>query len=262
MKTKSLLSAALMGFIATAPSLKAAITYETIVQWGELGGEDIVSDVTNGQNAFGTTYDLDEVNPSSGSNGYYITDPSERTSVFHGAQAQAFGGSEFVSNGAPNFDYVQIVANSTAAFEAMAAWNVSDGFLNSQPGPVLESFDIEFQRRGAGGADISFLLETSNGWYVTDTIGAEDGANWTTFSLDADSTTWSSFSGFSVSGGGGSPDFSDIVSVGFRVESDAVSGWDGARVRYFEVTAAVPEPSSTALLGLGGVALLLRRRRS
>jgi hypothetical protein len=45
-----------------------------------------------------------------------------------------------------------------------------------------------------------------------------------------------------------------------RANSGLDSGWD----QHFEAnfdTVAVPEPSSTALLGLGGLALILRRRK-
>jgi len=267
MKTKPLLSAALMGFIVTAPSVSAAITYETIVQWGELGGEAIVTGAGNksGQNPLGSSYDdTAQVSPSSGADGYYATSPSERTSAFYGAQSSAFGGGVFVNTAG---DYMQLVANVGIQFDTMTAWDIKDGFLNSQPGPVLESFTLEYQKRGSAVTDVSFLLETSSGWYVTDTVQTATGG-WDTFTLDvsnyplAPTETWSSYSQFGVSGGVGVPDLNDIQSVGFFSTSTASANWDGVRVRHFEVTAAVPEPSSTALLGLGGVALMLRRRRA
>ena len=58
-----------------------------------------------------------------------------------------------------------------------------------------------------------------------------------------------------------SEDWGSVVlsgTTGLTYSSQVDSGQDGFR---FEVT-AIPEPSSTALLGLGGLALLARRRRA
>ena len=55
----------------------------------------------------------------------------------------------------------------------------------------------------------------------------------------------------------------DYINMGANIE-DAAFAWDDsleAIVLTFNIT-AVPEPSSTALLGLGGLALMLRRKRS
>jgi hypothetical protein len=53
----------------------------------------------------------------------------------------------------------------------------------------------------------------------------------------------------------------DYLAVSFTREVAGVSG-EGFAIRDFTLAAAVPEPSSTALLGLGGLALMLRRKRS
>ena len=68
---------------------------------------------------------------------------------------------------------------------------------------------------------------------------------------------------FDISGFGGGDfsiaDVSNVLAV-FTVNADAAG--DGAiSIDNFNMT-AVPEPSSTALLGLGGLALMLRRKRS
>ena len=55
----------------------------------------------------------------------------------------------------------------------------------------------------------------------------------------------------------------DYINMGANIE-DAAFAWDDsleAIVLTFNIN-AVPEPSSTALLGLGGLALMLRRKRS
>ena len=48
-----------------------------------------------------------------------------------------------------------------------------------------------------------------------------------------------------------------INSVGFTSSEDGVT----ANITNFSLTSAVPEPSTTALLGLGGLALILRRKK-
>ena len=55
----------------------------------------------------------------------------------------------------------------------------------------------------------------------------------------------------------------DYLNMGANIE-DAAFAWDDsleAIILTFDIN-AVPEPSSTALLGLGGLALMLRRKRS
>lgn len=59
----------------------------------------------------------------------------------------------------------------------------------------------------------------------------------------------------------------DTEAAIFRINISDGSGWAGyhnsvQNVQLFgDVTSAVPEPSTTALLGLGGIALILRRRK-
>ncbi len=74
--------------------------------------------------------------------------------------------------------------------------------------------------------------------------------NGTAISIDPnDSTAIYAFNGISVNG-------SDQIVISF----DAGSSTNVQHINAIELT-AVPEPSSTALLGLGGLALILRRRK-
>ncbi|MDA7506695.1 PEP-CTERM sorting domain-containing protein, partial [Akkermansiaceae bacterium] len=92
-------------------------------------------------------------------------------------------------------------------------------------------------------------------------VGGSSTANAVTSFVGGTSGTFSQT--YDISGFGGGDfsiaDVSNVLAV-FTVNADAVG--DGAiSIDNFNMT-AVPEPSSTALLGLGGLALALRRRRS
>ena len=92
-------------------------------------------------------------------------------------------------------------------------------------------------------------------------VGGSNTANAVTSFVGGTSGTFSQT--YDISGFGGGDfsiaDVSNVLAV-FTVNAGAVG--DGAiSIDNFNMT-AVPEPSSTALLGLGGLALALRRRRS
>ena len=92
-------------------------------------------------------------------------------------------------------------------------------------------------------------------------VGGSNTANAVTSFVGGTSGTFSQT--YDISGFGGGDfsiaDVSNVLAV-FTVNADAAG--DGAiSIDNFNMT-AVPEPSSTALLGLGGLALMLRRKRS
>jgi len=92
-------------------------------------------------------------------------------------------------------------------------------------------------------------------------VGGSNTANAVTSFVGGTSGTFSQT--YDISGFGGGDfsiaDVSNVLAV-FTVNAGAVG--DGAiSIDNFNMT-AVPEPSSTALLGLGGLALMLRRKRS
>ncbi len=86
-------------------------------------------------------------------------------------------------------------------------------------------------------------LSTGDTFYLTDGLG------WKSFDVTDDAITWSG-STATLSG-------SHTGWAGLTI--GAAEGDLGAYLSY--TTSAVPEPSSTTLLGLGGLALMLRRRR-
>ena len=92
-------------------------------------------------------------------------------------------------------------------------------------------------------------------------VGGSNTANAVTSFVGGTSGTFSQTYDISGFGGGGFSiaDVSNVLAV-FAV--NAAAAGDGAiSIDNFNMT-AVPEPSSTALLGLGGLALALRRRRA
>ena len=62
----------------------------------------------------------------------------------------------------------------------------------------------------------------------------------------------------------GDSNFTGVLSGSGSISGTFVStspGWQSVAGIQFEQTGVVPEPSTTALLGLGGLALILRRRK-
>ena len=270
MKLKPLHAALLLALIAVATSAAHAAT---IVQWGAQGGDTGVVTSTGSGPVTPSTYTASTLYNPSGTLGYNDTDPA-RTNKFSGA-ATKNQNNNFVENA--NGDYIQLLANmgtdpdpATRFYEGMLAWDGGAGgsgqsaFLTNDG--QLESFHVEFVRRGtANTPTVSFLLETTAGWYISDQSATNSSSTYTVFDANIASLTWTGFSQFGVSAGVGAPDTTDFVSVGFYLSdtNDTTNTFSGGYIRNFEVTAtAIPEPSSTALLGLGGLAFALRRRRA
>jgi hypothetical protein len=157
----------------------------------------------------------------------------------------------------------------------MFAWEDGVHTLNSSTGYKDYNFTWEGHLRSAGiiGA-MNFLLEDSMGqWHISQSFSltSSDSSSLDSFSGSASSLTWSLYTPFGTGGNaagvdtigaGTSPDLVSAQSFGFYTEAvHPTLANSGVALNYFQVT-AVPEPSSTALLGLGGLALMLRRKRS
>ena len=95
---------------------------------------------------------------------------------------------------------------------------------------------------------------------ISDTIAAGgDIATWTSGTLNAGSNVYELLSSFTNAS---NVDFSQVDDI--RITLSGAVAFDASSTT-FEITDSpnfVPEPSSTALLGLGGLALVLRRKRS
>jgi hypothetical protein len=92
--------------------------------------------------------------------------------------------------------------------------------------------------------------------HVRSTDATFSGYNSETFADEATAQSGSTNSNYVV--------FSGLTAASFDInvlkDSSSTSGWARAGIKGVQIV-AVPEPSSTALLGLGGIALILRRRK-
>ncbi len=235
-KTKMILAATLFVSLAAQAG--------TIVQWGAQGGDTgIVTSSGSGQNSTPSTYAPATLyNPASPNLGYNDVD-SARCNKFGGA-ATKNQNNNFVNNAAG--DYIQLLANMGAFgyYEGMLAWNGGAGasgqsaFLTSDE--QLESFHVEFKQRSSDNNPVvSFLLETTAGWYISDQTATNSSSTYTVFDKDIADLTWTGYGQFGVTAGAGTaPDTADIVSVGLYLEDTNGGGnFSGGYIRNFEVTA-------------------------
>ncbi|MDH4203628.1 MAG: putative glycoside hydrolase [Phycisphaerae bacterium] len=201
------------------------------IQWGATGGDtEILTEGTNtaGQNPFPAVYNpATLVNPADGTNGYDV-DAVGRSNEFSGAYSNTNTTAVFVNNEAG--DYMQLVYTgdfTAAPFETMVVWEYSQA-------PQLESFTVEYREKSTTNVPtVSFVVETSAGWYVTDQTDTMDGTTYKSFALNAASATFSGFNKFGVTAGSGQPNLSDIKSVGvLSSTTNTVVGWTGTFIRY------------------------------
>ena len=156
---------------------------------------------------------------------------------------------------------------------------------------IINAGDVDFGGNSTVGTGSAGFLEVNGSTATIDVAGAYTFGNFSTtiftldsalagvsevnntgvLNLDASSTLTVDFRGYDFStnkgsdivlfdygtlGGGGADTFGTINFIGGFGELDYTTG---GQIRLLSV---VPEPSSTALLGLGGLALMLRRKRS
>ena len=226
--------------------------YFDIVKWGEAGGDMQILTAganTAGQNSFPAVYSPSLLlNPADGTNGYDVSAVG-RTNELSGAFSNSNTTPVFVNNGAG--DCMQLVYNgdfTATPFETMVAWDSSKFLVPSNN--QLEKLTVEFKERSPSNVPtVSFLVETSSGWYVTDQTDTAD-TSYKSFVLDAAVATFSGFDKFGLSAGSGQPDLSDIQSVGVFSSTTTTSvGWTGTFLRHIKVVAsAVPNqaPSFTS----------------
>jgi len=210
----------------------ASAQASTIVEFGASGGSEMVTANANPASIPTTYSTASYLSPADGTGGY-STNVAGQTRNYYGAMdpVHLFG---LGNGGGETGDAIQMVKNFSGAggsIESMIAWQ-EDDFLTSDR--ALESFDMEFATRG-GASKARYLIETAAGWYQSQEFTNDD---WTSTSNHVADLTWSAFSLFGVSGGGGTADTNNIVSVGAYFTSTLASGnWTGAKLQYFKVTA-------------------------
>ncbi|MFK7911466.1 MAG: PEP-CTERM sorting domain-containing protein [Akkermansiaceae bacterium] len=120
-------------------------------------------------------------------------------------------------------------------------WEITAGLDSS-----LTQADDTYSFDGAGDTDTAPTIAASTLSFTTSIITQPSSSNRTLYGVNLGQRT--------VSGGS---------NIDVFIEQLGASGAD--RTWYdgvgYELVTTVPEPSSTALLGLGGLALILRRRR-
>ena len=179
--------------------------------------------------------------------------------------------------------------NARSNVSTIDSWGLDPGYKGFTLDVTFRWTDTSPTRFDFGLVDAAYTISASNAWLTSSlagaygvgfspTIGANDGlffnndaGNLTTlstaqgdittatqtFSMTITDTTWSySLNGATATTGTHTFD----TSRSYRFTAHAQSN-NGATFDNITVT-AIPEPSSTALLGLGGLALALRRRRS
>lgn len=123
--------------------------------------------------------------------------------------------------------------------------------------------DLQFRRSNNAGGEFQIVLAQSDGgdYVISDQVFGAGG--WSTIGpLDLDAMTWQSLDLVTMTPTGAvTPDFSRIWEVGFA--SNATTAAERIDDIYIQAMLGVPEPSTLALLGLAGMALvpLARRRR-
>ncbi|MHC4906092.1 MAG: putative Ig domain-containing protein, partial [Planctomycetota bacterium] len=214
-----------------------------IVKWGETGGDTQILNVvgnTAGQNPLPTVYDpATLVNPADGTNGYDVN-AAGRTNVFSGAKNSTNTTAVFADNAAG--DYMQLVYNgdcTVTPHETMVVWDASEFLVQGSSSP-LEELSVEFKEKASSNVPtVSFVVETSAGWYVTDQTDTQDGSTYKSFILDAATATFSGFNKFGVTAGSGQPNLSDVQSVGvLSSTTNTVIGWTGTFIRHIKVVAS------------------------
>ena len=134
-----------------------------------------------------------------------------------------------------------------------------------QDGTANQPYAIAFSTDGPledanGNDDVLSFYNGSTTSTLSDAQGNITFGQDTTLSLTITADSWSySLNGAAATTGSGSFDMSKSYAFAAYGHQTG-SALNGSYIS--NITISVPEPSSTALLGLGGLALMLRRKRS
>ena len=166
----------------------------------------------------------------------------------------------------------EFIVNATDAGVATALLGDRDAPANNQQSIRFEQYNntgnygiTEFggfgdQNSGvavANGTDVHLLFTTDG----TDTLLYVDGVLANTFTGQAIDISGTTGLGADLRAGGAFTDTLNGDILGFAAYDSELTAGEALTHSNAFAAAAVPEPSSTALLGLGGLALILRRRK-
>lgn len=148
-------------------------------------------------------------------------------------------------------NYVPVGGTVTVSSGSAGVSGNGDGLISSTVETLTYSFTSATVTLGNGGAATADFLGFSGAHFVSygdgsrHTLGLDGG-----LAVEGDANATADVATFA---------FADTVAVGYGATSTDSFRMGGTSFS-IEVT-AVPEPSSTVLLGLGGLALILRRRK-
>ena len=254
MTTKPLAMAT--SFLFSAAVLPAA-TNITLVQWGEDGG---ATDIVTSTQSVTTDFDFvsaDVDSPTVGAS--YYPNASGRNPDFNVAGSDN-PWSINVENDA-NGDSITFAASTNGNTDSIVIWE------NFSPMTAVLDYTFNLNSSATNGApeQAKYRLVMQDGagdWYIQG-----NRTNWgiDTSNVNASDITWYDYTPYfdgadSISDEPKSPTIAGAQAFGYR-QFNSFGANQEHNVSYFQVMAVVPEPSSTALLGLGGLVMALRKKR-
>lgn len=136
---------------------------------------------------------------------------------------------------------------------------------------VADVSDIDavsfYHRNNSGGQEantyFSVIIKAGGSWYIADD-STNTGSGWSTsaYSLDTTTATWKALnlvSGSALSIGAAATPSGAVTGVGVFI--DVTAAGDNTVNPCIDQLTVTPEPTTMALVGLGGLALLRRRRK-
>lgn len=226
----------------------SAVLPVTMVQWGAIGGENIVTADTEPSSKPPDTYNPDTViSPAIGGNGYYITDSENRTPTFYGADNVGDGQTDFrIIQGTTDTVRMRAYNSAGNTVEAMYVWQNQD-FLT--PGKTTVA-NFSFNCSSSEAVTNRWLVEKSSQFYISqETFGTG------LVETNASELSWNVFTPFSggtaVIGAPATVTLHDVDSVGAYVAATRTTAGTGYltifNINYFAVQ-GIPDPVGTVIV--------------
>jgi hypothetical protein len=242
-------------FLFSAAVLPAA-TNITLVQWGEAAGNTGIVESTQPVTTESDFLSGDVDSPIGAS---YYPNATGRNPDFNVAGSVNTWSIDVKQNTSGG-DTINFSNQSSAEINSIVIW---EDFS-----PMTAVLDYAFSLNISGGenspeyATYEFVMQDSAGiWYISDT---GNNFNSNASNVNASDITWYGYTPYGADLTGEeskSPTIAGAQAFGYRQEMSNGSLDKDIDVSYFQVIAVVPEPSSAALLGLGGLVMALRRKR-